>query len=595
MQERARTLAIAIYLPLVMALLVAGLYSNALRNPFLDDDRTIIIANPDVVESGRWLDLWQHHERFGQTDGLRQYRPIAIASYRLNDQLTGLNPAGFRIVNMALLALLGCVVGWWLTHYVGATAAWLAAFVFIAHPVQAEAVNLITGRAQLLALLGVCVFGWLHRRALVRQQGSIPSAMLALISVIVAMGSDTTGLLVIPLAIVQAYIGPHPGKLDLPWLKRNQSTPNGPPPSLRPVHAGTALLLLLPLSLYLWGRSHAIGWHLSLSQVSDDLTRNPLLDASTSERLAASFSLAGYYLSQLAYPRPCTNTIPAALPGWHQPVVWVGLLLLVWLVGMLFVGLRQRHWLSVAGTLAVGQFILVAHIIAAAPIYAAQRLAMPLMLAVAMLLAEGIRRFTLHDARRRAAVAIPCALLVVVMGLSSWWYNSQCRSPESMRLMDLERQPGNPVAMYRFGAALMELGRYNEAQPWLEKAADSRPESIQVRMRLAGLFLLLGRPQQAQEQYQRILDHHPQQLDAHLQLAELAISRNDLVTAQTQITAMQPDHDDDARLWRTFARLALAQGQPDQAMQYYQRALSLSPADAALQREYEELKPHDTK
>ncbi len=590
MQERARTLAIAIYLPLVMALLVAGLYSNALRNPFLDDDRTIIITNPDVTEPARWLDLWQHHERLGQADGPRQYRPIAIASYRLNDQITGLNPAGFRIVNMALLALLGCVVGWWLTHYVGATAAWLAAFVFIAHPVQAESINLITGRAQLLALLGVCVFGWLHRRALVRQHGSLPSAMLALLAAAVAMGSDTTGLLVIPLAILQAYLGPHPGKLDLPWLKRNDPTSSAAPRNLRPVHAGTALLLLIPLALYLWGRTQAIGWQWQSAVGGNDLTRNPLLDATVSQRLAASFSLAGYYLSQLVYPRPCTNTIPAALPDWHQPVVWVGLLLLLWLTVLLFIGLRHRHWLTVAGILALSQFVLVAHVLAPAPIYAAQRLALPLALAVAMLLAEGIRRFTLHDARRRAAVAIPCALMVVAMGLSTWWYNTHCRSPAAMRLMDLERQPGNPVAMYRFGAALMEDGRYNEALNWIESAVEQRPQSPQIRLRLAGLYLLLGRPQQAQQQYERILDHHPDHLEAHTQLAELAISRNDLPAAEAQLIRIQADHRDDARLWRTLARLAQARGQHDEALQHYQRALALAPTDAALQREFEAIK-----
>ncbi|NJL31988.1 MAG: hypothetical protein HC898_10340 [Phycisphaerales bacterium] len=70
MENRARRLALGLYLPLVMCLLVAGLYSSSLRNPFLEDDRSIITANPDVVEPGGWAKLWHHHERLANLTGL---------------------------------------------------------------------------------------------------------------------------------------------------------------------------------------------------------------------------------------------------------------------------------------------------------------------------------------------------------------------------------------------------------------------------------------------------------------------------------------------------------------------------------------------
>ncbi|NJL32357.1 MAG: tetratricopeptide repeat protein [Phycisphaerales bacterium] len=446
--------------------------------------------------------------------------------------------------------------------------------------------------AQLLAMLGLCAFGWLHRRALLTRHGSVASALGAMLCAALAMGSDTTGLLVIPLAIVQAWLGPNPGKLDLPWLKRPDNTPSNPR-DLRPVHAGTALLLLIPLGLYLWGRTLAIGWSLHNQLPSDDLTRNPLLGVDIPQRLASTFSLAIYYLTQLIYPRPCTNTIPAQLPTWNDTWVWVGMLLVFWLLVLLALGLRHRHWLAIAGVLALGQFLLVGHALGVAPIYAAQLLALPMALAGTMVLAQGINRLTLSDARRRAAVAIPAAMVVIALGISTWVYNSRCQSVESMRLLDLERQPGNPVAMYRFGSSLVEVGRFDEALPWLEITVDLRPESIQARTQLADLLLLLGRPASAQEQYQRILDHHPKYLDAHAQLAEFALAERDLAQAEMRLQAALDVSREHPRIWRNLARLAAARDAHDEALRHYRQALTLAPEDESLKREYEAFRQRD--
>lgn len=242
----------------------------------------------------------------------------------------------------------------------------------------------------------------------------------------------------------------------------------------------------------------------------------------------------------------------------------------------------------------MGQYAMVGHLLLAAPVYAAQRFALPMALAGTMFLTELIRRFTQHDARRRAVVAIPVALAVVGLGVSTWIYNSRCRSASSMYLMDLERQPGNPVAMYRFGSALMEAGRFSEALPWLEGAADRRPDSIQVRERLADVLLLLGRPDQAQEQYRRMLDHHPQSIEARTQLAEFALARQNLAEAETLLLAARDIAPQDARIWRGLARVAAARRHPDEAVRHYQKALQLSPHDEVLRREYERLTQIET-
>ena len=83
-------------MPLAMIVLVAALYSNALPNPFLLQDRKAIVTQPDVTEP---VGLWRlGHDHLGQTwssahaagkdGGVHLYQPITVLSYHLNAALT---------------------------------------------------------------------------------------------------------------------------------------------------------------------------------------------------------------------------------------------------------------------------------------------------------------------------------------------------------------------------------------------------------------------------------------------------------------------------------------------------------------------------
>lgn len=89
----------------------------------------------------------------GSTNSHGSYRPLCVASFRLNHWTGGLDPKGYHAANV----LLHCAVTYLV--YAAYRALWpgcrpaVAAAAFAVHPVHAEAVAGVVGRADLLACL----------------------------------------------------------------------------------------------------------------------------------------------------------------------------------------------------------------------------------------------------------------------------------------------------------------------------------------------------------------------------------------------------------------------------------------------------------
>jgi Tfp pilus assembly protein PilF len=146
---------------LLIIILPALLYANALSNSFHYDDLHTIVNNPHI-RPATFLDGFSKSADFfsssqyysSETHRVGHYRPLLYTSYVFNYWITGLNPAGFRVVNLALH--MGCVIlVYVLALYLLAdgTMALLAVLIFAIHPFFSEAINYISARSSLLATL----------------------------------------------------------------------------------------------------------------------------------------------------------------------------------------------------------------------------------------------------------------------------------------------------------------------------------------------------------------------------------------------------------------------------------------------------------
>ncbi len=120
-------------------------YLNTLSCGFCYDDKAAILQNKDLLPGSSWSDLlW--NDFWGTPLHLKashkSYRPLCVATFRLNYLLAELEPMGYHLVNI----LLHGVVCYLYVHLVSLVCsqvwpALIAGLLFAVHPIHTEAVS----------------------------------------------------------------------------------------------------------------------------------------------------------------------------------------------------------------------------------------------------------------------------------------------------------------------------------------------------------------------------------------------------------------------------------------------------------------------
>lgn len=108
-----------------------------------------MLADPSVVHRDGLLSIFS----------LLQTRPLTTLTFWANYQVGGANPIGFHLVNLLLHIGVVLLLFAVLQQLVPVSAAFLAAALFAAHPLQSEAVAYVFARGTLLAT-GFCLLSW---------------------------------------------------------------------------------------------------------------------------------------------------------------------------------------------------------------------------------------------------------------------------------------------------------------------------------------------------------------------------------------------------------------------------------------------------
>ena len=134
---------------LVCAVFGACLYVNTLDCGLCFDDVPVLKKNPDVATTNTSLHSWINLLRndfwgtpMDDPDSHKSYRPLTVATFRLNYLLHELEPMGYHLVNVALHSVV-CYLYVQLCGLVFAELwpALVAGLLFAVHPVHTEAVS----------------------------------------------------------------------------------------------------------------------------------------------------------------------------------------------------------------------------------------------------------------------------------------------------------------------------------------------------------------------------------------------------------------------------------------------------------------------
>jgi hypothetical protein len=298
-------------------------YANSFPGAFIADDYSLVLGNPLVqnpdVRTTFQADYWG----YGVNSGL--HRPLTILSYALNRELFGPGIVAFHAVNVLMHA--GVVVLLFLTLSslgIASLVAWLAAALFAVHPIHTEVLDIVTGRAELLAA-GFGLLGWrlaLDRPTVLRTAGAGLCYAAALLS------KENAAVFPALLMAGDAFVNRDYRTL---WSRRG------------PLYVSLAFITAAWLAMRSWWLPFA---HVPINRIYT--LDNPLVGLSPMMRLLGIAKVQVIYLSKLIFPYRLQALYTAdtiVLPsGWFETQVAI-ILGVALLFGITMVhGWRKKQW-----------------------------------------------------------------------------------------------------------------------------------------------------------------------------------------------------------------------------------------------------------
>ena len=131
----------------LLVLLGLTVFWPSVRFDFVNWDDPAYLEHNDLIKGWSW-----HNVKGIATEVVtRNYAPLTIFSFLIEHTLWGLNPAGYHLTNIVLHAVNGVLVFLLIRRLSGSTfVGWIAAALFLVHPVQIESVVWISSRKGLL-------------------------------------------------------------------------------------------------------------------------------------------------------------------------------------------------------------------------------------------------------------------------------------------------------------------------------------------------------------------------------------------------------------------------------------------------------------
>lgn len=539
-------------------LILAGLavYMNAFGVPFVFDDRSAIVDNPQIRR------IWPPWRFLDAPPTTVSGRPLLSLTFAVNYAAGGLDPRGYHATNVGLHILSALLLyGVLRRTFLSADArispaaregsAFAAALLWLVHPLQTESVTYIVQRAEALAGFFLLSTLYLTIRAFAAPGAS--GRWLAAAVGACGLGMTAKEIMVAAPVLVFLY--------DRTFVSGSFRKAVRRRPLFYAALAST-WLVLVPL---VFGGHHV------------EVTRRIVSagNATPWTYLLTQPEVLLHYLRLAAWPTGLCLDLgwPVAerlRDVWPQAAALAGLLAATaWGV------VRRRAW----GFWGAWCFLILAPTSSVVPLNDPafeHRMYLPLvgLLAPAALTArrtlEGRSR-----AARAAALAAPALLLGVLavdrnrdyrssfsvtreavrqrplgararvgMAVASFEAGDLLRAEHQARKA-VARAPGLASAWNILGSARAGLGRAEEALACFQAAADLRPEDPDARANIGVALAALGRREEAKAAFRAALAREPTHANAHLNLAKLLLAEGARAAGERHlraVLALFPDH-----------------------------------------------------
>ena len=515
------------------------LYHQALHAPFVYDDVSLVQQNPELGSWARTLKYFITSSSFSSDFlGVRgsYYRPLTWLSLAVDFRLWGLNATGFHVTNLILTWANG-VVGFMLLRRLGAGlgVALLSPLLWLALPINSEAVMWISARCYSLSVLFLLLALLVAERYLSRQKPI--SLALYWLATFASLLSHETGMLVLPLTLLIAYVQDRFRGTDKPL-------------------SHLAAAGLAADSLYLLLRhvtsTNSSGFSLSL------------------------YSFAGTFFKYLYWMvaplgmsiERSTDTPVDQLTGLAF-ISWIGFLVLV---GSL-IAVRRKMGEFCAGMMWVVVALLP---FCAVSIYQGMGERYEYLASYGLAFAFIAGAACLRDRSRAvAAAALSVWALWGVWRLEARtadWSNAQ-----SLYESSLQATPRSWVLLLNLGNTYLQSGRTQEARNAYEQALKINGKAVKAAINLAASLQLLGDFGAAQRAYEYAISLAPSQGDIYTNLGTLVFSEGKTSYAEQLLNKAISLNPADATACFNLGVLYRRTNRLDPAIRMFQKTLQINP------------------
>lgn len=543
------------------AALAAIAYGAALGAPFYLDDHASIVDNPWIRWDGPRLD-WLPRTLFDAPTA----RPVAYLSFALNHWATGLDPAGFRIVNVALLVASGLLVMALVRRLAARlypqssaaareTMALLAGLLFVAHPLQTQAVTYLVQRMTLLATAFylAALLCWLRAREATRRPQRLRNGVAGALCWLLALGSKEIAI-TLPAAIwLVEWYGWR--DLDAAFLRRS------------------ALRLALPaLALGFAAYAWLLGGH------GWGYAGKPF---GPGERLLSELRVTWIYLSLALWPDPSRLNLLYDLPLSRSlldpPSTALSAVGLLALVGLAIATARRAPMLSF-GLAWAGLHLLLESAVLPLALVFEHRMLLP---SVGLCAAAGCGLVRALRGRIAPALALglaaALALALAARARNAVW-------SDELRLWSdvAAKSPGLVAAQNNLAMALARAGRAEASRRALERALAIDPGNPEALVNRGAQELERGEIGAAIADFRAVLARSPRDPRALHNLGRALALSGDPGSALGWLESATAADPDAAPLWNGLGAVQVQLGRLADAELSFRRALALDPGDAAV-------------
>jgi len=458
------------------------LYLNTLGNSFVFDDLEVIVGQSKIQElSTPWRLLIQR-------SGRPTYRAIRTLSYAIDYTIGGMSPTVFHASNVLYHALTVLVVFRLVQVLTGARrAAFLAALLFAAHPIQTDAVAYLSGRRDILStlffLLGLLAFiRYRESGRRWRLGAAVGFYLLAILSKEMAI---TLPLLWLAYDLWRRF-EPQPGEAFRDLLRRLGS-------DLTRAFRASSLL-------YLTCFSAAGGIALYLLFIVRISRQKVFYGGSLPMGLLTSARIVVHYIKLLLFPATLSadysfNAFPVT-SSWTDIRAWLALGVLA----LISFGLLRLASFSKVAALGGLWFFLtllpVSQIIPHHEMIAEHYLYLP-SIGLALLVGTLLDRWARSPSADRV-ITVGFAVVLLLFAMRTIVRNRDWKDELTLWQKTVETAPASARAHTNLGLAFLDQGKYASAEQELKVGLEIFPNDVHLLNALGILHVQSGREDEAE-------------------------------------------------------------------------------------------------